>query len=256
MSALDIHLFAYNSDNYGMLVHDPASGQTASIDAGDDKAVIAALEEKGWSLSHLWITHHHWDHTDGLAALKSATGCEVIGPDDPQKRIIGLDKTVSDGDVFQFAALNVHVLHTPGHTTDMMNFHLPEQKVIFSGDTLFTLGCGRVFEGTMEMMWNSLSRFLKLPPETLIYGAHEYTLNNARFALTVDPKNAALIGRAEEVEAMRERGEPTVPTKLADELKTNPFLRPDDPAIRAQLGMEQATDAEVFAEIRRRKDAA
>lgn len=254
MADLEIHLFAYLSDNYGVLLHDPDSGATAAIDAGDGDAYLAALEEKGWKLTDLWITHHHWDHTQGLEQIKGQTGCTVIGPEQNSKSIPGLDAWLKGGDKFRFAGRDVKVIATPGHTIDMINFYLPQENLVFTGDTLFTLGCGRVFEGTPDMMWESLSKLMALPPHTTVYSAHEYTLANARFALSVDPGNEMLKSRARGFEAMRERGEPTVPTTMAEELQTNPFLRASDPDIRKHLGMETASDAEVFAEIRKRKD--
>lgn len=256
---LDIHLFPYNSDNYGVLVHDGETGATAMVDCGDADACLAALDETGWGLTDLWITHHHWDHTDGLEKVKAATGCRVTGPvSGRSKPIAGLDVEVWDGDDLTFSngasSRHVDVIATPGHTTDMVNYHLPGEALAFTGDTLFTLGCGRIFEGTPQMMWQSLSRLMHLPPETMIYCAHEYTLANAKFALSVDPDNELLKARAKSFEAMRARGEPTVPTSMGEELQTNPFLRASDPDIRRLLGMEDADDAAVFAEIRRRKD--
>ena len=248
--ALQFHQFAYNSDNYGVLVHDSISGMTASIDAGDGQAVLAALEQTGWALSQLWITHHHWDHTDGLEELKQATGCHVIGP----AGVAGVDQVVSGGESFDFAGHGVQLIHTPGHTLDMLNFYIPDASTIFTGDTLFVMGCGRLFEGDGPMMWQSLQKLMELPADTTIYCAHEYTLASADFALSVDPDNAALRAQSERVRMMRAAGEPAVPTNLATELATNPFLRPSDPAIRKQLGMKDATDAEVFTEIRARKD--
>lgn len=253
---LEFHQFAYNSDNYGVLVHDPASGATACVDAGDAGAAQAALSAKGWQLTQIWITHHHWDHTDGLATLKAATGAEVLGPVERSQPIAGLDRHLDGGDSFVFGGQVVQILHTPGHTTDMINFYLPEAGVVFTGDTLFVMGCGRLFEGTPAIMWDSLQKLAALPPETVIYCAHEYTVASAAFALTVDPGNAALRARADEVAALRAKGAPTVPTRLDAELQTNPFLRAADPGIRAHLGMAEASDADVFARIRALKDAA
>lgn len=256
MSNLQFHQFPCLSDNYGVLVHDPVSGETASIDAPDAEAVREALSEKGWVLSHILVTHHHWDHTQGIEALKTETGCRVVGPSKEADRINLLDEAVDDGDRFEFGGETVEVISTPGHTLGMVNFHFPESKVVFTGDTLFALGCGRVFEGDMAMMWHSLSKLKKLPPETAVYCGHEYTEANARFSLTVDPENAALNARAGEIASLRAEGKPTLPTQIGLELDTNPFLRADNPMIRKHLGMETATDAEVFAEIRSRKDNA
>jgi hydroxyacylglutathione hydrolase len=252
MGMLEVYQFNCLNDNFGVLLHSAETGETASIDAPDAKAVIAALADKGWRLTHIFVTHHHSDHTQGIASLKKRTGCQVIGPANPA--ISGIDKTVGDGDSFRFAGETVNVIATPGHTLDMINFHLPEQKVIFTADTLFAMGCGRVFEGTMQQMWQSLEKLTRLPPETTIYCGHEYTLANGRFALTVDGNNSELARRVAEVENLRQQGKATLPTTLALELRTNPFLRPSDPGIRKNLAMENASDGDVFAEIRSRKD--
>lgn len=254
MSRYQIELFPYGSDNYGALVHDPETGQTAMIDAGDAAAGLDALARTGWTLSHLLITHHHGDHTAGLAEIKAATGCIVIGPRPVSQPIAGLDAQVGDGDLIEFAKDEVRVIATPGHTTDMINFYFASEDVVFTGDTLFTLGCGRIFEGTAPMMWESLSKLAALPPETAVYGSHEYTLANAAFAETIEPDNTALQARIAEVGALRAAGRPTVPSTIRQELATNPFLRASNPDIRRHLGLEDASDAEVFAEIRRRKD--
>lgn len=255
--ALEIFQFPYGSDNYGVLVHDAQSGATACVDAGDAGAVFAALEQTGWNLSQLWITHHHGDHIAGLEAVKARTGAQVIGPGYGKAGAIpGLDVRVKEGDRFDFAGHPVAVLHTPGHTLDMVNFHLGNDGILFSGDTLFVAGCGRLFEGDAEMMWESLGKLMALPPETVVYCSHEYTAANMRFALSVDGDNTALREKAARVERLRAEGKPTVPTTIAEELATNPFLRAADPGLRRGLGMEKATDAEVFAEVRRRKDRA
>ena len=254
MSKFQYHQFLYGSDNYGVLMHDPDTGQTAAIDAGDLDAYLAALDETGWGLSHILITHHHGDHTEGLAMLAERTGAQVFGPAGDKPGHQAIDTRLADGDRFDFAGTAVEVIATPGHTLDMLNYYLPEQAVCFTGDTLFSLGCGRVFEGTAEMMWDSLSKLMVLPPKTVIYSSHEYTAANARFAVTVDPDNPALAARAKAVEALRADNKPTVPSLLADELATNPFLRAGDSAVRAHLGMTDASDSAVFAEIRARKD--
>ena len=256
MAALQFHQFPCLSDNYGVLVHDPDSGDTASIDAPETSAVKNALSETGWQLTHILVTHHHADHTQGIGDLKSETGCEVIGPKDEANKIVGLDKTVSDGDQFRFGGDQVDVILTPGHTLGMVNYHFTGNGVVFTGDTLFALGCGRVFEGDKTMMWNSLTKLMQLPRDTVVYCGHEYTQANATFALTVDPDNEALKQRAVEIDELRATGQPTLPTTIGLELATNPFLRANDPGIRAHLDMESATDSDVFAEIRTRKDNA
>lgn len=254
MTRFQIHLFPYGSDNYGVLIHAPDTGETAMIDAGDAGAARAALASTGWRLSHILITHHHGDHTAGLADIKAETGCTVIGPREMSKPIAGIDVRVWDGDTFDFAGQGVRVIATPGHTTDMVNYYFPAQNAVFTGDTLFTLGCGRLFEGTPDMMWHSLSKLAILPPDTAVYGSHEYTLANAAFAETIEPDNPDLVARIAEVKALRAKGLPTVPSTIGHERATNPFLRASSPLIRARLGLTSATDAEVFAEIRSRKD--
>lgn len=248
--SLQVHQFAYNSDNYGQLVHDPASGRTACIDAGDAGEAAAAATKAGWAITDIWLTHHHWDHTDGLAQLKQSTGARVSGPDG----IPGVDDILKGGDVFDFDGHTVEVLHTPGHTLDMLNYHIPSAKLLFPGDTLFPMGCGRLFEGDGPMMWASMQKLLALPEDTTVYCAHEYTIANAAFALSVDPDNVDLQAQSERVQMMRAANAPTSPTTMSTERKTNPFLRPTDPDIRAQLGMANDTDAAVFTEIRARKD--
>jgi len=217
MSKLEIYQYSYMSDNYGVLLHDPENGETACIDCGDAQASLAALQKTGWSLTEIWVTHHHADHTAGVMELKSATGANVRGPAPLSQNIDGLDETLNDGDTFVFAGLQVHTIHTPGHTKDMINFYLPDENLLFTGDTLFTMGCGRLFECDAST-------------------------------------NAALRSRASHIESLRADGKPTVPSTLQQELDTNPFLRTTDKNIRELLDMPSADDAEVFAEIRLRKD--
>ena len=247
---LAIHQFGYNNDNYGVLLHDAESGETALVDAGDADAAEAALDESGWELTQVWITHHHGDHTAGLGEL-TGDGVEVFGP----AGIAGVDNVLDGGDSFAFAGRAVEVISTPGHTLAMLNYHLPLEKLVFTGDTLFAMGCGRLFEGDAPMMWRSLGKLMALADDTVVYCGHEYTAANAAFALSVDPDNEQLQRRSEAVAELRAAGQPTVPTLIALEKATNPFVRAADPAIRAFLGMEAASDAEVFAEIRRRKDS-
>jgi hydroxyacylglutathione hydrolase len=253
---LEIHQFPARSDNFGVLVHDSATGQTASIDAPDADVVLSELKHKGWRLSHILTTHHHGDHTEGNIAVKQQTGCIIIGPKAEAARVPGIDTQVVEGDVIPFGSHQVRVIETPGHTSGHITFHIPSASVAFVGDTLFALGCGRVIEGTMEMMWHSLEKLAALPGVTQIYCGHEYTLANARFALTIEPENAALVARAAEVEAQRKAGKATLPTRIDLELATNPFLRARSPAIRKRLGLESAPDWKVFAEVRERKNKA
>jgi len=254
MSKLDIYQYAYMADNYGVLLHAPASGETACIDCGDAQATLAALNKTGWSLTEIWVTHHHADHTAGVTELKSDTNAKVIGPAPLSQHISGLDETLNDGDTFVFAGLEVQTIHTPGHTKDMINFYLPDEHLLFTGDTLFTMGCGRLFECDANTMHQSLSKLTALPPNTIVYSSHEYTLANVKFALSVDPENADLQSRAKHIESLRADGKPTVPSTLREELDTNPFLRAGDKKIRELLNMQSAADADVFAEIRHRKD--
>ena len=254
MAKLEIHQFPCLKDNYGVLIHDKAAGLTAAIDAPEAEPVRRALQEKGWKLTHILVTHHHADHTQGIEPLKAETQCTVIGPKAEAAKIKGLDKTVGEGDTFAFGGTEVRVLDTPGHTAGHITFWMPSETVAFAGDTLFAIGCGRVIEGTMEMMWGSLAKLAKLPGATEVYCGHEYTLSNARFALTIEPENDALKTRAAEIEKLVAAGKPTLPTRIDVELATNPFLRPQSPAIRKRLGMEKAADWQVFGEVRERKN--
>lgn len=254
MSELRIRQFPCLSDNYGFLIHDPASGETATIDTPDPDMILAEAAQAGWTLTQVWNTHHHSDHAGGNLAIKAATGARIIGPAIDAARIPGLDIGVADGDSVWLGEIEARVMFTPGHTSGHIVYALPLQNAVFVGDTLFALGCGRLFEGTPQQMWTSLSRLARLPEETKVYCAHEYTQSNARFAVTIDPGNRDLEAYALSVDAERARGEATVPTTIGAELAANPFLRAGDAAIRKQLGMTDASDVEVFAEIRRRKD--
>lgn len=254
MKPLELEVFLCRSDNFGVLVHDPESGLTASIDAPEEAAVAAAAKRRGWKISHIFTTHHHTDHVEGNLALKEQFGCEIIGPVNEAVAIPGLDKSMADGDSFPFGDHMVNVIETPGHTVGHICYHFADDKLLFAADTLFALGCGRLLERPAADMWHSLQKLAVLPDETAIYFGHEYTLSNARFALTIDPDNERLKTRAAEIEALRAEGRFTIPTTLGLEKETNPFLRAADPAIRRNLLMESKTNEEVFAEIRRRKD--
>ncbi|MDD3800409.1 MAG: hydroxyacylglutathione hydrolase [Novosphingobium sp.] len=242
---LTVHQFPCLSDNYGFLVRDEASGKVACIDTPDAEAIIAAAEAKGWGIDMVLNTHWHADHAGGNEAIKARFGAELIGPQEV-KAHFPLDRTVGDGDVVELGATRFAVLDTGGHTLGHVSYYDAADGIAFVGDTLFPLGCGRVFEGTPQQMWTSLSRLAALPADTVAYSAHEYTLANGRFAATVDD-SADLAARMAAVEAARERGEPTVPTTIALERQTNPFLR-------APLLSEKADPAEAFAEIRALKD--
>jgi hydroxyacylglutathione hydrolase len=254
MADFDIVQLPARSDNFAVLIHDPVSGDTASIDAPDAAPIKAELQARGWQLTHILVTHKHLDHVEGIKPLRQAYNVTVIGPQKSAAETGLYDRTVADGDRLEFAGADVQVIETPGHTLDHVSYFLPAQKVAFTADTLFALGCGRVFEGTPEMMWESLKKLRALPDETVVYCGHEYTLANAEFALSVEPDNAALAARAAEIRALRADGKPTLPTTIGREKQTNPFLRADDPGLAATLGMTGADPVAIFAEVRGRKD--
>lgn len=254
MANLQIEMFPCRQDNFGVLIHDPQTGVTASIDAPEEAPIVAALDRKGWELNHIFVTHHHFDHVEANAVLKAKYRADITGPAAEAEKIPGIDHQVREGDSFHFGDFAVEVIETPGHTLDHVCYHLPQAGVLFAADTLFALGCGRVFEGTPEQMHHSLQKLAALPDETEVYFGHEYTEANARFAVTVDPQNTALAQRIEEIGKMRAAGIATAPTTIGVEKATNPFLRAADPAIRQTLGMQGDDDVAVFAEIRKRKD--
>jgi len=254
MSRFEIVQFVVRSDNFAVLLHDPASGMTAAIDAPGAAPIEAELKRRGWRLTHILVTHKHRDHIEGIAPLRAAFGCEVIGPQASAAETGLYDRPVSDGDAVEWGGSEIRVLATPGHTLDHVSYFIPDQKLVFVADTIFALGCGRVFEGTHAMMWASILRLRDLPEDTVLYCGHEYTLANARFAVTVDPDNQALRRRFAEVERLRNAGKVTLPTTIALERATNPFLRADGPAVAASVGLAGAEPGEVFAEIRKRKD--
>ncbi|MEZ5823971.1 MAG: hydroxyacylglutathione hydrolase [Geminicoccaceae bacterium] len=254
MAELQVERIPALSDNYMYLLFDPASGTSGIVDPAEAGPVVSALERHGRGLDWILNTHHHGDHTAGNPDLKKRYGAKLAGPAADRDRINGMDVMLGEGDAFSFGSHPVAIYETPGHTSGHISLHFADAGILFSGDTLFALGCGRLFEGSPAQMWNSLCKYVAMPDDTLVYCGHEYTLGNARFARSVDPDNGDLRNRAAEVEAMRQRGEATVPTTLGLERRTNPFLRPDDAGIRRVLGMEAASDVEVFAEIRRRKD--
>jgi hydroxyacylglutathione hydrolase len=254
MSHIDMRQFMCLSDNYGLIIHDSVTGATASIDAPNADAVEAQLKKFGRQLTHIFTTHHHADHVDGNLRLKELFGCKIIGPKAEADKIPGIDIQVSGGDKFIWSHREVFVHDCPGHTLGHIAFSIPGEFSLFAGDTLFAMGCGRVLEGTLEQMYQSVNQFKTLSPSTYVYCGHEYTEANCKFALTLEPNNRHLQNRSHLVAAQRARGEMTCPTTIADELKTNPYLRCDSPEIREVLGMQSATDAEVFAEIRTRKN--
>ena len=252
-----VHQFTCLKDNYGVLLHDPATGATASIDAPEDGAVLAALAETGWTLSHILVTHHHADHTQGIAGLKARfPDAEVVAPLREADKIPAATRTVEENDIVTVGNLQAKVLETPGHTAGHIVYWFEDDTLLFAGDTLFALGCGRVFETPLPVMLTSLLKLTRLPIETQVYCGHEYTLSNARFALTVDPDNSLLVDRAREVEALRKDNKPTVPTTIALEMATNPFLRSGDPSLQRAIGMAGGDPTDVFVELRERKNRA
>jgi hydroxyacylglutathione hydrolase len=242
------------SDNYAYLAHDAATGATAVIDVPEAAPILNALASRQWHASHILITHHHDDHIQGVKVLAAATGARVIGAAADAHRLPALDETVSDGDTVRVGMSAGVVMEVPGHTVGHIAFYFADSGVVFTADSLMACGCGRLFEGTPAQMWNSLSRLAALPPDTLVCSGHEYTQSNIRFALTIEPDNAALKARAEAVSVARAKGLPTVPVRLSEELATNPFLRAGLPSVKAAVGMPGAADGNVFAEIRTRKD--
>lgn len=251
---IEIEQFSCLSDNFGVLVHEAKTGRTVSIDAPEAAAIEAALSRRGWELTDILVTHKHFDHIDGLAPLKEAHGCTIAGPKAEAEAISMLDEQLVEGDVYEAGSLAFTVIETPGHTLGQINFHCPQANALFAGDTLFSLGCGRLFEGSAADMFASLEKLKALPPQTHLYCGHEYTKANADFALSVDPGNDALKQRADQVLVLRAEGMPTLPVTLEREFAANPFLRTGDAGIRKQLGMEDADDVAVFAELRARKD--
>jgi len=252
VASLEIGIVPCLSDNYAYLIHDAAAGLTAIVDPSEPEPVKRALEARGYKLTHILNTHHHFDHTGGNLPLKEAYGAEVVGPGKDRDRIPGIDTGVEEGKPWRFGNHTVEILEVPAHTRGAITFVM--DGAAFTGDTLFAMGCGRLFEGNPQMMWTSLSKLAKLPDDTKIYCGHEYTLSNGRFALTLEPNNADLKRRFADVETARAKGQPTVPSTIGIEKKTNPFLRPNSPELRKSLGMEKASDVDVFGETRKRKD--
>lgn len=249
---IEVHQFPCLSDNYGFLLHDSASKETACIDTPDADVYLREAARRGWQITQIWNTHWHPDHAGGNAAIKAATGCTVVAPAVDAPKIASIDRTVGQGDTVRLGDYTAHVIDVGGHTHGHVAYHIPEAQIAFVGDSLFPLGCGRMFEGTPEQFWASLARLKALPSETLLYSAHEYTAANARFALHADPDNAELATYAAEITARRARDLPTVPAKLERELATNPFLRADEPAMQARWGGDDA--ATTFAALRSAKD--
>lgn len=255
MAKLEIELVPALSDNYVYLAHDPEAQATAVIDPAEADPVLAALDRKGWKLTHILNTHHHMDHIGGDAELKEKFGVPIVGPRADAARIPGIDVEVGDGDTYTVGSQTATVFDTPGHTRGHIAFWFKDSDALFCGDTLFVLGCGRMFEGTPEQFWDSLSKLRALPDSVRIYCGHEYTQANAKFALSVEKGNADLQAKAKQIDSLRAEGKPTIPGLLGEEKKTNPFLRADVASVQEAVGMPGGNPTEVFAEIRRRKDS-
>ncbi len=248
------YLFPCLTDNFGVLIHDAETGATASIDAPEAAAVEAALAKTGWHLTEILVTHHHGDHTAGIPALKQRRQCRVVAPRNEAQRIALVDQTVGEGDAVQVGTLAGRVLDTPGHTAGHISYFFPAEKLAFVGDTLFSIGCGRVIEGTPQIMWQSLTKLRALPDDTRFYCGHEYTAANIRFAKTIEPNNTALAARADEVTRLLAAGKPTIPATVGAENAANPFLRADVPEVAQSVGLIGSPAWKVFAEIRERKN--
>jgi hydroxyacylglutathione hydrolase len=242
------------SDNYAFLLHAPGSGLTALVDAPEAAPIIKALDAKGWTLDFILITHHHWDHIDAVDELRTKYDATIIGAEADAHRLPPLDVKVKDGTTFSLAREDVHVLDVSGHTNGHIAYYLPQSKAVFTADSLMALGCGRLFEGTPQQMHASLTKLAGLPEDTVVYSGHEYTEANARFALTIEPGNAALQQRIAQIKEARAEGTATVPSILGEELATNPFLRSESPEVQETVGLKGAAPVDVFAEVRRRKD--
>lgn len=251
---VSIHIFTHLSDNYCVLLHDNATGATATIDAIDAAPIKAAAAHKGWTLTDIFITHHHWDHTDGLMDLKSEFSLRVTGPKVEAKKIRGLDQLVGDGDTIVLGETKLQIIATPGHTLGHIAFYDQENQNLFCGDALFCLGCGRMFEGTPGPMWRGLKSLRDLPDQTSVYCGHEYSVTNAEFALSIDPNNKDLQKRAKQIKELRKQGKFTVPFNLGEDKRANPFLRADDTSLAAAFEVEKNGGATTFAAIRTAKD--
>lgn len=251
---LDIAVVPCLRDNYAFLLHDRATGATAVVDTPEVGPIQAALAERGWVLTHILNTHHHPDHVGGNRALKKATGCTIVGPRADRDRIPLIDVEVGEGDTVALGESTAAVWDTPAHTRGHISYHFADDHAVFVGDTLFAVGCGRLFEGTGEQMWAAMARYKALPGHTAVYCAHEYTASNIRFARSVDPENSALSSRAAEVDRLRTAGQFTVPTRIDLERATNPFMRADEPGLAAAVGLHGAAPGAVLGALRERKN--
>ena len=250
----EIRVFSCLADNFGYLIHDPATKATASIDAPEAAPILAALEREGWTLTDILVTHHHADHVGGIDELKRKYKCRVVAPHDNGAAIPLVDERVRDGDTVKVGNLTARVLETPGHTLDHISYMFDAEHALFCADTLFSIGCGRVIEGTYPMMWNSLLKLRALPDATRVYCGHEYTAANVKFALTIEPDNPVLKKRADEVTKLRAANKPTIPSTLGEEKAANVFLRADVASVAAAVGLSGKPAADVFGEVRERKN--
>lgn len=252
--ALELVTIPCLTDNYAYLIHNAATGETALVDVPEAPPILAALQTRGWRLDHILITHHHPDHIDGVPDVVAATGAKVTGATADAHRLPPLDTRVAEGDTLTICGEPCHVIDVSGHSIGHIAFHFPASGLVFTADSLMALGCGKLFEGTPAQAYASLLKLAALPGDPLVCSGHEYTASNARFAATLEAGNPAVMSRIAQVTALREKGQPTVPSRLSDELATNPYLRAHLPQMKAAVNMPSATDAEVFAEIRARKD--
>lgn len=250
----EIYVFRCLTDNIGALVHDPNTGMCAAIDAPEEGPILAALAHTGWELSEILVTHRHADHVQAIGPLKARLGCRVVAPAKARGQIPGADVFVREGDTVYVGGLQAHVWDTPGHCADHVSYWFAADRALFCGDTLFTLGCGRILEGGYADLWNSLQRLAALPDEARVYSGHDYTLSNARFALAADPDNVALKQRAAEAETAQKEGRFLVPSTIRQEKATNPFLRAGEPALAKSVGLEGATPLAVFQALREWKN--
>jgi len=252
---LEIQQIPVLNDNYIYLIHDSLSKETAVIDPAVASPVIEVLKENNWRLTYLLNTHHHSDHVGGNLELKQQTQCQIVGAAIDEHRIPGIDQKVQEGDTLKIGSYTIEIINCAGHTTGHIAFYIPEANALFCGDTLFAMGCGRLFEGSAEQMQHSLAKFSALPLNTQIYCAHEYTLANSRFALSVEPHNNDLLTSIEHIKKLTANKQATIPTTLEQELATNPFLRTSSPEIKESLAMPNASNLEIFTELRERKNS-
>jgi hydroxyacylglutathione hydrolase len=255
VAELSVELIPLLRDNYAYLIRDPDSDAAGVVDPSVADGVLQYLAKRNVKLTHIFNTHHHWDHTGGNGEIKAATGAIVVGPHADEDRIPDIDVALREGETYQFGSKTAEVYDIPGHTRGHIAFFFRADKALFCGDTLFALGCGRMFEGTPQQMWGSLAKLRELPDDTRIFCGHEYTQANCAFALTVEPENSDLQQRWQEIDKLRAAGQPTIPSTMGLERRTNPFLRADQPTVAANVGLAGKDPVRVFAEVRRRKDA-